>query len=157
MKSIGVGAPASIENVIERTRRNLDRAARTTPVTTRSRLSDECGPERNSVILPPALAGDEHAAATIRARRAARSRSASSGCGSTRTPFQPACSNCQVCEPCRGSLAPTSTKKPAGDLREEFGLELVLDAVGEDGAHARPYSPAGSFTGCARLTIAVVL
>ena len=48
-------------------------------------------------------------------------------------------------------------EETGGRFGEEFGLELVLDAVGEDGAHARPYSPAGSFTGCARLTIAVVL
>jgi len=41
--------------------------------------------------------------------------------------------------------------------REELRLELVLDAVGENGAHAPAYSPAGSFTGCARFTIAVVL
>src|SRR5260370_39772458 len=29
-----------------------------------------------------------------------------------RTPVQPICSRCQVCDSCSGRLAPTSTKKP---------------------------------------------
>ena len=58
----------------------------------------------------PAFSGEEHATANTLALRLARNWTARSGCGSTRTPVQPACSRNHVCERSRGSLAPTSTK-----------------------------------------------
>src|SRR5262245_62482606 len=60
----------------------------------------------------PAFCGEEQATANTLAERARHRSSARLGCGSMRTPVQPSCSRCQVCDSCCGRLAPTSTKKP---------------------------------------------
>src|SRR5262245_19979879 len=60
----------------------------------------------------PAFPGEEQATANTLAERTRHRSSASSGCGSMRTPVQPSCSRCQVCDSCCGLLAPTSTKNP---------------------------------------------
>src|SRR6516165_12284307 len=60
----------------------------------------------------PAFCGEEQATANTLAERARHRSSARLGCGSIRTPVQPSCSRCQVCDSCCGRLAPTSTKKP---------------------------------------------
>src|SRR5215467_7171010 len=60
----------------------------------------------------PAFCGEEQATANTLAERARHRSSARLGCGSIRTPVQPSCSRCQVCDSCWGRLAPTSTKKP---------------------------------------------
>ena len=67
-----------------------------------------------------------------------RSSSARSGCGSTRTPVQPSCSRCQVCDSCRGRLAPTSTKKPDRAPPKNVPHELLLASLGH--GHVQPFS-----------------
>ena len=50
----------------------------------------------------PILMDESQALAKTRALRDDTRNAASSGCGSTSTPVQPACSRCQVCEPSVG-------------------------------------------------------
>ena len=98
------------EDAVERPRRNEDDIGRLRAG--RHAIAIECRARAIDMQRQrwPALSGDEQASANTRALRDVTRNAARSGCGSTSTPVQPACSRCQVCEPSVGWLAPTSTK-----------------------------------------------